>query len=123
MTVTIRDGKMHFYNELLYLYFIFKYMCDIMLRVNMSIRYQMKSPNMKRIILLEVIKTDFLSFTETSLIQEDLYTFTIYLLINLDICIYPNAITTFKVLNLAIISKNSLVFFYACVCFVAKNDF
>ena len=98
-------------------------MCDTMLRVNMSIRYKMKSPNVNRIILLGVIKTDFFSFTEASLIQEDLYTFTVYLLMNLDICIYPNAITTFKVLNLAIISKNALVFFYACVCFVAKNDF
>lgn len=59
-------------------------MCDTMLRVNTSIRYKIKSPNIKRIILLEVIKTDFLSFTEASLIQEDLYTFTIYLLMNLD---------------------------------------
>ena len=102
---------------------MFIYMCDTMLRVNMSIRYKMKSPNMNRIILLGVMKTDFFSFTEASLIQEDLYTFTIYLLMNLDICIYPNAITTFKVLNLAIISKNPLVFFYACACFVVKNDF
>lgn len=89
----------------------------------MSIGYKIKSPNIKRIILLEVIKTDFLSFTEASLIQEDLYTFTVYLLMNLDLCIYPNAITTFQVLNPAVISKNSLVFFYACVCFVVKNDF
>ena len=37
-------------------------MCDTMLRVNMSIRYKMKSPNMKKKIPLGVIRTDFLSF-------------------------------------------------------------
>ena len=103
MTVTIRNGKIHF----LQWNFIFKYMCDTTLRVNMSIRYKMKSPNMKKKILLGVIRTDFWSFTESSLIQEDLYTFTIYILMNLDSCAYPNATTTFKVLNIAIISKKS----------------
>lgn len=121
MTVIIRDGKIYFYNEILY--FIFKYMCDTMLRVNTSIRYKIKSPNIKRIILLEVIKTDFFKLY-WSIIDTGRFIHIYYILINeFRFCIYPNAITTFQVLNPAVISKNSLVFFYACVCFVVKKWF